>query len=107
MTRNQRPNGIRRLRALLDPEVDALLVHLHDSRLGARVVMSEDLDERAVARGARIGDDDAKEGAFLGTGATQTNGDHLTLLNGVRGSFPIACYAARAALKGCATIDQL
>ena len=70
MTGDQRADGIRRLGALLDPEVHALFVDLDDGRLGARVVMTEDFDERAVARGAGIGDDDAKEGAFLGTGAT-------------------------------------
>jgi len=38
--------------------------------------MSEDFDERAVAGGARIGDDDAEERALLRTGPAQTNGDH-------------------------------
>jgi hypothetical protein len=38
--------------------------------------VSEDFDERAVAGGAGIGDDNAEERAFLGTSPAQTNGDH-------------------------------
>src|SRR3954453_13121509 len=93
MTRDQRPHRVGRLRALLQPVVDPLGVDLHDRRLAARVVMSEDFDERAVARRARIGDDDAEERALLGSGATQTNGNHLTLLNDLRGSNPNVGFA--------------
>ena len=45
VARDQRAHRIRRLRALLQPVVDALLVHLHDRRLGARIVVAEDFDE--------------------------------------------------------------
>src|SRR5919197_5896715 len=98
---DQRPHRIGRLRALLQPVIDALLVDLHDGRLVARGVVSEDFDERAVARGARISDDDAEERTLLGSGATQTNDNHVTLLNAARGSNSIACFATRSAtLKG-------
>ncbi len=75
--------------------------------------MAEDFDEGAVARGAGIGDDDAKERTLLGTGTTQTNGDHLTLLSSRqaavavvptvwrRNSHPAACYAAPASACDC------
>src|SRR5581483_5092289 len=76
MPRDQRAHRIGRLRTLLEPEVDALFVDLHDRRLGARVVVAEDFDERAVARRARIGDHDAEERTLLGPGATKTNDDH-------------------------------
>src|SRR5262245_28664050 len=85
MAVDERAHRVGRHRAALQPEVDALLVHLHDGGLGARVVVTEDLDERAVARRARIGDDDAEERTLLGPCPTQTNRNHLTLLNGARG----------------------
>src|SRR6476661_9542043 len=90
MSGDQRPDRVRRLRVLLDPEVHALLVDLHDRRLAARIVMSKDFDERAVARGARIGDHDAEERALLRSGPTQTNGNHLSLLNAPEARSPCA-----------------
>jgi hypothetical protein len=57
--------------------------------------MTEDFDEGAVAGRARIGHHDAEERTFLGTCATQTDRNHLTLLNGLQGSNPDACFAAR------------
>src|SRR6476646_6224189 len=95
MTLDQRAHRIGRLRAFADPVVHALPLDVHEGRPGALVVVSEDFDERAVAGGAGIGDDDAEIRALLGTCATQTNGDHLTLLNSFRGSNPNACFAAR------------
>src|SRR4030095_9321314 len=83
-----------RHRAALEPEIDALLVHLDDGGLGARGVVSEDFDERAVARRAGIGDDDAEERTLLGSCPTQTNRDHVTLLNDARGSYSNVCFAA-------------
>ena len=67
---DQRADRVRRLRALLQPVVDALPVDVDEGRLGARIVVTEDLDEAAVARGARIGDDDAEERTLLRTCAT-------------------------------------
>src|SRR5882672_671521 len=99
MPLDQRSHSVGRDRTLLQPEVDALFVDLHDGRLGAGIVMSEDFDERAVARRTRIGDYDAEERTLLGSCAAQTNGDHVTLLNDPRGSYPNVCFAARARLK--------
>jgi hypothetical protein len=42
--------------------------------------VSEDFDERGIARRARIGDDDAEERALLGSGPTKTNDDHTRSL---------------------------
>src|SRR5262249_14099049 len=87
MTRDQGAHRIRRLRAFLDPEVHALLVDLHHRRLAARVVVAEDFDERTVAGGTGIGDDNAEERTLLGSRAAQTNDDHLSLLlNALDGS---------------------
>src|SRR5215212_8115723 len=93
MTRNQRADGIRRLRALFDPVLDAFLVDLHDGGFGARVVVPENFDERAVAGGTGIGDDDAEERALFGTGTAQTNSYHLSLLKWRLALDPIACFA--------------
>src|SRR6185369_12456212 len=97
VTLDQRTHRIGRLRAFADPVVDALLLHVHEGRAGARVVMSEDFDERAVAGGPGIGDDDAEVRTLLGTGATQTNGDHLTLLLALEARSSRADYAAPVA----------
>src|SRR5207302_3896732 len=59
---HQRADRIRGLRPLLHPVVHALLIDVDEGRLRARIVVAEDLDEAAVARGARIGDDDAEIG---------------------------------------------
>src|SRR6185369_9826403 len=61
MARHQRPHRIGRPRAAAEPVVDALFVDLDDRRLRARIVVTEDFDEGAVARGPRIGHDDAEE----------------------------------------------
>src|SRR6267143_3083564 len=102
MPLDQRSHGVGRDRTLLQPEVDALFVDLDDGRLGARIVMSEDFDERAVARRTRIGDHDAEERTLFGSCAAQTNGDHVTLLDDARGSYPNVCFAARARLEAVA-----
>src|SRR5437867_712290 len=95
MPPDQRAHRVRRLCTFSEPVAHSLLVDLHDGRLRARVVVAEDFDKRTVTGGTGIGDDDAEERPFLGTGSTQTNGDHVTLLNGVRGSIPNAWFAAR------------
>ena len=60
MTRDQRADGVRRLRALLEPVLDALGVDVDDGRLRSRIVMSQDFHEAAVAGSARIGHHDAE-----------------------------------------------
>src|SRR3546814_3404608 len=71
-------NAVGRLRADTEPmvraigvELDALLVVLGEKR----VVIADPLDEAAVARAARIGDDDAVIGTLLGAAARQTNAE--------------------------------
>src|SRR5437870_4852365 len=77
MPRYQCTDRIRGLRPLFQPVIHALLIDVDKRRLRARIVVSEDLDEAAVARGARIGDDDAEERTLFGTCATKTNHNHL------------------------------
>src|SRR5665213_2919606 len=108
MTRHQRAHRIGRLRALADPVLHAFAVDLHDGRLGARVVVSENFDEGAVSRGARIGHDDAEERTFLGSCTTETNYQHLSLLH-----WPsrleldrLVRYARKAGLKACTTFER-
>src|SRR3954471_18689848 len=76
MILDQRSDRIRRLCAFSEPVLHALGVDLNDRRLGARVVMSEDFDERTVARGARVGDHDTEEGSLLGPGPSKTDDYH-------------------------------
>src|SRR3546814_3793316 len=71
-------NAVGRLRADTEPmvraigvELDALLVVLGEKR----VVIADPLDEAAVARAARIGDDDGVIGALLGAAARQTTAE--------------------------------
>src|SRR3546814_5805694 len=71
-------NAVGLLRADTEPMVraigvalDALLVVLGEKR----VVIADPLDEAAVARAARIGDDDAVIGTLLGAAARQTNAE--------------------------------
>src|SRR5262245_40963328 len=76
MTRDQRSNGIRRLSALAQPVGDAILIDGDDRRLCSGIVVSDDFNEAAVARGSRVGHDHAKKRALLGTCTTQANDDH-------------------------------
>src|SRR3954469_20661600 len=55
----------RRLRALAEPLLDLRLVELDQRGLGLGVVASDDLDELAVARRARVGRDDAVDRVLL------------------------------------------
>src|SRR5262245_3467160 len=80
MARDQRADRVGRLCALGEPVLHALPVDFDDGGLGARIVVAEDFDEAAVARRARISDDDSEEWALLGTGPPQTNDNHRLLL---------------------------
>src|SRR5690606_28742402 len=66
------------LRALPDPVVDARGVEHHAllGALGDGVVVAQALDVAAVARAARVGDDDVVEGALLGAAAGEADLDH-------------------------------
>ena len=74
--RQKQRHAVRRLGALAQPILDALDIELHP--LGAvmgqhGIVDPHLLDEAAVARHARFGDDDAVVGALLGPAAGQAN----------------------------------
>src|SRR5437773_12051810 len=79
MPPDQRAHRVRRLCTFSEPVVHPLLVDLHEGRLRARVVVAEDFDERTVAGGTRLGDDDEEERPLRRTGLTETNEDQETL----------------------------
>src|SRR5204862_6601742 len=54
------------LRALAEPVLHLRLVELDRRGLGLRVVTTDDLEEPAVARRARVGGDDAVDRVLLG-----------------------------------------
>src|SRR5690606_25282954 len=61
----QAAHGIGGLRAVLQPFQRLFLVDLDVGRLGQRIVVADFLDETAVARRTRIGDDDAVERSLV------------------------------------------
>ena len=66
MARDERANGIGRLRPFPEPVFDSLLCRPSTiAGFDARVVVPEDFHEAAVARGARIGHHDTEEGTLL------------------------------------------
>src|SRR5438874_12427895 len=74
----QTPHRLGRLRAFAEPVLDLLLVELDRRRVGLRVVTPNDLDELAVARGARICRDDAVDRVLLRPDTRQPQFDHLS-----------------------------
>src|SRR5215471_16588995 len=87
----QRRRLRRRLRALADPALHLVLVHLHGEGLRHRVVVAEDLHEPAVALATRVRDHDPVEGPLARSGPHHAN-DHrhaealLTCMEGPRGA---------------------
>src|SRR4029077_5578 len=67
------------LRAQLHPVIDALAIELQRLRLGARVVVPQHLDERAVARPARIGPPHADGRPLLRSCPPQTYNQHYRI----------------------------
>src|SRR3954453_3131509 len=71
-------HAVRRLRALGEPGLDLVHVEL-EARLVVlrqqRIEMTETLDEAAVARKARVGDDDMIDRTLLGAGAREADND--------------------------------
>ena len=55
----QARDAVGRLRAALEPFADAVFFDDERGRLGERVVVAEDFEERAVPRRGRLGDDQA------------------------------------------------
>ena len=70
------PHGIRRLRSLGEPLARLRFVDDDGSRFGARIVVTENLDEAAVARRARVGHDESIRRLFLRAHAAQSNSYH-------------------------------
>src|SRR5207302_5199465 len=62
----QARDGLRGLRALTEPVLHLRLVELDRRGLGLRVVATDDLEEPAVTRRARVGRDDAVDRVLLG-----------------------------------------
>src|SRR5207249_11366086 len=67
------PRGRGRARAVLDPMARAVRVDDEVDGLGARVVVTDGLDELAIARRARIGDDDPVRGGLRLADAAQAD----------------------------------
>ncbi len=75
----QAAHGIGRLRALCQPLFGFVFVDFDGARFGARIVVSENFDEPAVARRARVGDDETIRRLFLGAHAAQSDSYHALL----------------------------
>src|SRR5207244_5105131 len=69
----ERPGGIRRARALLQPGLDLFLVDVELDGVGHRVEGAKDLDELTVAWRARIGHHQSIERVFFRPDASQSN----------------------------------
>ena len=88
--------------AVLDPLIDLFHVELNHGRFDAGIVTADFLDELAIARSARIGDDDAVVRALLRAVTGQANFDcHedelLLLLTFLRaGALPLGSSAKTA-----------
>src|ERR1700684_3295470 len=69
-------DAVRRLRALGEPSLDLVHVELQPGLVvlrKQRIEMAETLDEAAVTRKARIGDDDVIDRALLGACASEAD----------------------------------
>ncbi len=76
---HERAHRIGGLRPLLQPVREPLAIERQRLGLRARIVVAQHLDEAAVARRSRIGDDDTEERSLLGTCASQTNNQHYRI----------------------------
>src|SRR5262245_43426323 len=79
-------NGITRLSANVEPVVRSLAVQLNGLVALPRKVLTNVLDEPAIARARGVGDDDAERRSILAAGAAEADSNcHGTfLLSGVR-----------------------
>ena len=71
-------HAVRRLRALGEPGLDLVHVELQPRLVvlrQQRIEMAETLDEAAVARKARVGDDDVIDRTLLGACASEADND--------------------------------
>src|SRR5829696_1537393 len=71
----ERAHRVGRLRADVQPVVDAIGVEIERLFAGARLILADDLDELAVARALRVGDDDAIHGGLLTAHTAKTDLD--------------------------------
>src|SRR3954469_2889246 len=72
-TPKQRPNGIGRLRAEVEPVVGSGFVDLQRPLTLTGSVLSDDLDELSIARTLRVGDEDAIERRVFAANAAESN----------------------------------
>src|SRR5689334_5721704 len=82
-TTQQRTDGVRRLRALVEPVVGPLGFEIRRRIPLTRNVLADDLDEPPVARTLRVGYDDTIGGGLFPPGSAETNANHVTLLSGL------------------------
>src|SRR5579872_1257810 len=76
MLRQQLADGLRQLRALRGPVVDAVALEIHAGRVGARIVGAHHLDGAAVAGAILLDNNDAVVRLLAGAYARQTNHQH-------------------------------
>jgi hypothetical protein len=69
----ERARGVARLCADLEPVERALHVDVQRALTLTGSVLADDLEELAVARAARVGDDEAVEGGLLAAATTETD----------------------------------
>ena len=65
----QRTNRVGRLRAVVEPIVDAIGLEVERVLTLTRSILADDFDELAVARAARVGDDDTIRRLLFAAGA--------------------------------------
>src|ERR1700742_909048 len=73
----QLADGLRELRSLRSPVVDAIALEVDAGRAGAWVVGAHDLDRAAVAGAVLFDNNDAVVRLLAGANARQTNHQHL------------------------------
>jgi len=71
----QRADGVRGLRADVEPVIDPVHVEVQRSVARAGLILADDLDELAVARALRVGNDDTVHGGLFPANAAQANLD--------------------------------
>src|SRR5262249_37910064 len=100
----QRPHSIRWLRTVVEPVVHAVVLQIQRLLTLTRRVLTNDLQELAVARALRVRDHDTKRRLLFPAGAPEANLDHRAFtLHGfverrahrvlaVRRAAPVTCH---------------
>jgi hypothetical protein len=69
----ERAHGVRGLGTDVEPMIDAIGIEIDRSLSRPGLILSDDLDELAIARALRIGDDDAEHRGLFPADATEAN----------------------------------